>query len=398
MKKVEEKQANINSEKDMKRYMDAAKELNLVAFGESAGVVYWKPNGLKLYENLKSFIRKHHEKRGYMEVKSPSIVVQNLFEQSGHLDKYKDNMFLLNEDKESGHNYVLRPMSCPNHIVIYQSESRSYKNLPCSIFEFGEVFRNEPSGSLQSLFRQRQFCQDDSHIFVNSENLENSIANYLIMAQQVYKELGFEEMFFDISLRPKERFGSEEDWDKAENALKEACKKQNISFNELPGEGAFYGPKIELKVKDKLGRSWQLGTLQLDYVLPQRFDLEYISENGKKEQPIILHHAVLGSLERMIGILLEIFGVNLPDFLHPYPSKVIPVSEKSFDYAKIVSNKLNSSIDDNSETFNKKIAFWKSKGVVCFYVVGEKEYQHYLQNGEIIAVLNKGKKREIIKI
>ena len=369
-----------------KRYMQVANDLNLIALGESAGVVYWKPAGLRLYENLKSFIRKHHEKRGYLEVKSPCIVIENLFEKSGHLDKYKENMFILNSQEKS--NYVLRPMSCPNHIVIYESELRSYKNLPLPIFEFGEVFRNEPSGSLQVLFRQRQFCQDDSHVFVNKSNLESSISNYLLMAQEVYKELGFEEVKYDISLRPKERFGSDEDWDAAENSLRDACRNHNIDFNELPGEGAFYGPKIELKVKDKLGRSWQLGTLQLDYVLPKRFNLNYISESGKKESPIILHHAVLGSLERMIGILLESLGSNLPEILHPYPSKVIPISEKSLQYANLVAEKLNSIIDDSAEPLGKKLSFWRNKGVINIYVVGEKEANEYHSNGEMKVVLN----------
>lgn len=379
-----------------KRYMQIASDLNLLALGDSAGVVYWKPAGLKLYENLKSFIRKHHEERGYLEVKSPSIVVDKLFEQSGHLEKYKHNMFILNSEEESS--YVLRPMSCPNHILIYQSELRSYKNLPVPIFEFGEVFRNEPSGSLQVLFRQRQFCQDDSHVFVDKANLESSISNYLLMAQEVYKELGFEDVKYDISLRPEQRFGSDEDWDAAEESLRQACRMHNIDFNELPGEGAFYGPKIELKVKDKLGRSWQLGTLQLDYVLPKRFELNYIDEEGKKDSPIILHHAVLGSLERMIGILLESLGVNLPQFLHPYPSKVVPISEKSLDYAKKVSKKLNSSIDISDEPLGKKLAFWRNKGVIDIYVVGEKEAQHYENHNVMQAMLNKGKDKKLIEL
>jgi threonyl-tRNA synthetase len=383
-------------EQENKRYMQVANDLNLLAIGNSAGVIYWKPEGLKLYENLKSFIRKHHEKRGYLEVKSPSIVVDELFEKSGHLEKYKENMFILNSQEE--HNYVLRPMSCPNHIVIYESELRSYRNLPLPIFEFGEVFRNEPSGSLQLLFRQRQFCQDDSHVFVNKENLSSAISNYLLMARDVYNQLGFEDVQYDISLRPEKRFGEESDWDVAEESLREACSSHNIKFNELPGEGAFYGPKIELKVKDKLGRSWQLGTLQLDYVLPKRFDLHYINEDGKKDEPIILHHAVLGSLERMIGILLESFGVNLPEFLHPVPSIVIPVSDKSASYAKIVANKISSQVDNSAEPLGKKLEIWRNKGVANIYVVGEKEAIHFNDSGEMKAVLNKGKERSVVSL
>lgn len=197
--------------KDDKRYIQIAKEMNLLAIGNSAGVIYWKPDGLKLYENLKKFIRDKHEKNSYLEVKSPSIVNESVFKKSGHMDKYQNNMFFL----ESEDNYVLRPMSCPNHIFIYQSEKQSYKNLPLKFFEFGEVFRNEPSGSLQVLFRQRQFCQDDSHLFVSEENLLQSVNDYIKMSQEVYKELGFEKIKFAISLRPEKRFGSDSLWESA---------------------------------------------------------------------------------------------------------------------------------------------------------------------------------------
>lgn len=377
-----------------KRYMEVASEMNLLALGESAGVVYWKPAGLKLYENLKKFIRVHHEKRGYLEVKSPSIVVAKLFEQSGHSEKYASNMFFVNSGDEG--NYALRPMSCPNHILIYQSEGRSYRQLPYPVFEFGDVYRNEPSGSLQVLFRQRQFCQDDSHVFVSSEKLIDSISNYLLMSEEVYKELGFEKIHYAISLRPEQRFGSDEDWEKAENSLREACNSHSIEFEELPGEGAFYGPKIELKVQDKLGRFWQLGTLQLDYVLPQRFDLEYNDSHGERARPIILHHAVLGSLERMIGILLESFGKNLPEFLQPYPSVIVAVSEKSRDYSAVLQKEIpNSLLDDSDEPLGKKLSHWRNRGVPNIYVVGEKEAQEFADSGVKKAVLNKGKERQL---
>lgn len=375
-----------------KRYMQAAQDLNLLCIGKSAGVVYWKPSGLKLYENLKNFIRLHHEKRGYQEVRSPSLVASEVFEQSGHSDKYKENMFFIaGED-----NYALRPMSCPNHILIYQSERRSYKELALPFFEFGEVYRNEPSGSLQLLFRQRQFCQDDSHVFVSAQGLVQAISNYLEMAQEVYSQLGFEKIHYAISLRPQKRFGSEQNWDKAENALRLACFEHQIEFEELLGEGAFYGPKIELKVQDKIGRFWQLGTLQLDYVLPERFNLEFINAENQSEVPILLHHAVLGSLERMIGILLESFGEHLPDFLHPYPKVVVAVSEKSNAYASQLAKYLVAKVDDSNEPLGKKLAFWRAKGVPAIYVVGEKEAKHFEQSGQYQAMLNQGEKKEIV--
>ncbi len=221
-----------------------------------------------------------------------------------------------------------------------------------------------------------------------------SIVNYLKMAKEVYKELGFEEVNYAISLRPEKRFGSNDLWDKAENSLKEACSKENIAFEELVGEGAFYGPKIELKVKDKLNRSWQLGTLQLDYVLPERFDLNYVNSSDNLERPVILHHAVLGSLERMIGILLESFGVNLPSFLHPYPQVLMAVSEKSLEYAKLLSQENNILLDSNDEPLSKKIKLWKERGVPKVYVVGEKEANVFRENGIKEAILNEGNKKE----
>lgn len=379
-----------------KRYMQIANEMNLFMLAESAGVVYWKPEGLKLYENLKNFIRNHHENAGYLEVKSPSIVVPSLFEQSGHMEKYKDNMFFLNSSSES--NYALRPMSCPNHILIYQSEKRSYRDLPLPIFEFGEVYRNEASGSLQVLFRQRQFCQDDSHVFVNEEKLISSLSDYINMSRKVYSELGFNKIKYAIALRPEKRFGEDQLWDEAEESLREACRINNIDFKENPNDGAFYGPKLEMQVEDKLGRSWQLGVIQLDYVLPERFGLEYIDSDNKPKRPIILHHAVLGSLERMIGILLESFGKEISDFLHPIKSVVIPVSEKSMDYAKVVLSKLEKKsvkLDSSSEPLGRKIKYWKERGVPEIIVVGESEQQKYENENIISFVVNKRNKKEV---
>lgn len=372
---------------NLDRYMDAASQLNLLALGESAGVVYWKPDGYRLYSNLQNFIQRHHHKRQYQQVKSPSIVAASLFEQSGHMQKYREYIFMADD------HHAMRPMSCPNHILIYQSERRSYRQLPLRIFEFGDVYRNEPSGSLQVLFRQRQFCQDDSHVFVSQDKLISSVSEYLSMSADVYKELGFEKVHYDISLRPKERFGSEEQWDMAEEALRESCRRNGIEFNELPGEGAFYGPKIELKVHDKLGRMWQLGVIQLDYVLPERFDLSFVNADNKEERPVILHHAVLGSIERMIGILLESFGVNLPEWLHPVPAMVISVSEKSAEYASLLASKLGVPLDSSDEPLGKKLQNWRSKAVPNIYVVGEKEALEYAESGVMSAMLNKGKER-----
>jgi len=383
---------------DNKRYMQIANEMNLIMHSKSAGVVYWKPEGLKLYDNLKNYIREIHESMNYKEVKSPSIVSPELFEISGHADKYRDNMFIL-ENNES--QYALRPMSCPNHILIYESEVRSYRDLPLPLFEFGEVFRNEASGSLQVLFRQRQFCQDDSHVFVSEENLIDSLDKFIKMSQKVYKDLGFEKIKYAIALRPEKRFGSEDLWEKAENSLKEACNKNEIQFEELKGEGAFYGPKLELQVEDKLGRSWQLGVIQLDYVLPERFGLKYIDSENKEQRPIILHHAILGSLERMIGILLESFGKDFPEFLHPIKSVVLAVSENQKDYAEIVYNSIKDKyvvMDNSSEPLGKRIRNWKSKGVPNIIVIGDKEKVEYQESGIISYMLDSKSEGKVKKV
>ncbi len=367
------------------RYMDVANQMNLLVLGDSPGVVYWKPAGLRLYENLRSFIRKYHQQHDYWEVKSPSIVNSSLFEQSGHMQKYRANMFLIDE-------YALRPMSCPNHIILYQSELRSYRDLPVKLFEFGQVYRNESSGSLQSLFRQREFCQDDSHVFVAENQINEVVKSYLKMSLDVYKKLGFMDVKFMLSLRPEQRFGSDQQWDDAENALRKSFHDMSIEFQELPQGGAFYGPKIEMQVKDKLGRYWQMGVIQLDYVLPERFDLGFINEKGLKERPVILHHAVLGSLERMIGVLLESFDKNLPDFLHPYPHVVVPVSEKYVDYAKKIFDKLKENdwvyLDSQNANLGKKLQHWKHLAAPSIYVVGQKEEQLFQEKNECYVMKN----------
>lgn len=362
------------------RYLEVAKKMNLFALGEAAGVVYWQPSGLLMYEKLRAFIRACHRRHGYQEVKSPSIANVGLFERSGHLAKYRENMFFLNQDgqDEDVSGYVLRPMSCPNHMVLYQSELRSYRELPVSYFEFGEVYRNEPAGSLQVLMRSRQFCQDDAHVFAAPDALDEPLSRYLCMAADVYAKLGFSGLNVAISLRPEKRFGSDADWDLAEENLRNACRRNGLEWKELPGEGAFYGPKIELQAQDRLGRSWQLGTLQLDYVLPGRFGLKFISEEGEAVQPVMLHHAVLGSLERMIGVLLELFGAELPLFLQPHEAVVLPVSEKFQEYAKACHERLSAHwpdalLDRSAEPLGARIRRWKLRGVPNILVVGEKE-------------------------
>jgi threonyl-tRNA synthetase len=390
------------------RYLDVAARMQLIHLGQSAGVVYWQPAGLSLYERLRSYIRRIHRQHGYLEVKSPSLVGLEVFERSGHLGKYRENMFLANQVNDPSRPpdvqaYGLRPMSCPNHIELYGCARRSYRELPMPLFEFGDVFRNEPSGSLQVLFRQRQFTQDDSHVFAGEGQVAEVAARYLSMAQQVFHDLGFESVEYALSLRPAERFGEDVLWDRAEESLRSAFRGAGLAWKEQPGEGAFYGPKIELGVRDKLGRLWQMGTLQLDYVLPERFDLSYQAASGAYERPVILHHAVLGSLERMIGILLEVHGESLPAFLHPYPAVVLAVSEKSVEYAKRVHSELLKSepdalLDDSNDTLGAKLRLWRSRGVAAIYVIGEKEAERFAQDGQVWAMLSEGRSQKPVQV
>lgn len=370
-------------------YLKIANELNLFVSSNNPGSVLFKPNGAYIYEQLRNYILKKHKKYFYKQVQSPCLIKSVLLEQSGHMDKYEENIFKLKEE-----DYCLRPMSCPNHIEIYMSENRSYNNLPLKLFEFGQVFRNESSGALQSLFRARQFIQDDSHVFVAQDNLLQSISDYLNMAKEVYEELGFNQIDFFVSLRPDKRFGDDSLWDKSENLLKQSCEINNIPYSLLENSGAFYGPKIEIQVKDKLNRSWQLGVIQLDYVLPQRFNLKYLDKDNIERQPVILHHAVLGSIDRMIGVLLESFGYDLPDFLHPYENIILSVSQKYNEYAqnfynKLSENKDNIIIDLSDEKLGKKIAKYKSLGAVNIFVVGQKEEQYFNEHNIFKANLNK---------
>lgn len=372
-----------DAESSEQRYLDVARRMQLLHLGESAGVVYWQPAGLRLYEKLRSYIRRVHQEHGYQEVKTPALVGLPVFERSGHLGKYRENMFLVNQANDLAEvpdmrEYALRPMSCPSHLELFGSVRRSYRELPLAYFEFGEVFRNEPSGSLQVLFRQRQFTQDDSHVFVASEGVVEGVRNYLSMALKVYKELGFAQVELSLALRPSKRFGSDALWDKAEESLRQACREAGLQWQEVEDGGAFYGPKLELGVRDKLGRLWQMGVVQLDYVLPARFGVNFVNAAGEQEEPVLLHHAVLGSLERMIGTLLEAHGVNLPSFLHPYPCVVVPVASRHLAHARLAAEKQRACgkeclVEEADDSLPSKVRKWKVLGALDIQVVGDKE-------------------------
>jgi len=322
-------------------YMEAGQKLDLFHFEEhSPGFIWWHPNGLRLVEALKRILRNVHTLHGYEEVKTPNFSGAELFEQSGHLAKFRQNMFIV-EGGADDRSYVARPMSCPNHIRVFDNTRRSYAELPMRLFEFGEVIRNEPSGSLQALFRMRGFTQDDAHVFAMDSQVVEVVATYIRMAQDVYRALGFPEVRYQISLRPEQRFGDDALWDRAEANLREACRLNGLSWEEEEGGGAFYGPKLEMHLTDQLGRSWQMGTIQLDYVLPGRFGLKVLNKQNKEEAPVILHHAILGSLERFIGVLLEQYGTELPMALRPIQVVLASVRESEDDYVTAVASELS---------------------------------------------------------
>lgn len=354
-------------------YLEAAQKLDLFHTEEhSPGFAWWHPNGQRLLEAIKRLIREVHVKYGYDEVKTPNISGVELFEQSGHLAKFRQNMFVI-DGGEDDRTYVVRPMSCPNHIRVFDNRRRSYAELPLKYFEFGEVVRNEPSGSLQALFRMRSFCQDDSHVFAMDGQVVKVVADYIKMASELYRALGFSDVKYQISLRPEQRFGDEALWDKAEEMLREACRVNGLAWVEEEGGGAFYGPKLEMHLTDALGRSWQMGTIQLDYVLPQRFQLEYLNRDNQFEAPVILHHAVLGSLERFIGVLLEQYGVGLPGLLRPIQVALASVKASEDGYIEALAARLR------AEGFRVKAFVGEAR-------LGDKVKAAELEFAELIAV------------
>ena len=341
----------------------------------SPGMIFWHPNGTKIYNVIQSYIREVHEEHDYLEVKTPILLNKSLFETSGHWEKFRENLFtVVDEDRTD----VLKAMSCPGQIEIYDVALRSYRELPLRLFEFGNVFRNEASGATHGLLRVRNFVQDDSHIIARESQILQETKNYMEMVSQVYKHFGFNSFEVKLSTRPEKRFGDDAIWDKAELALSSACDELGIAYEIQPGEGAFYGPKLEIVLTDLHDRKWQMGTIQADFVLPIRFDLSYINEEGKPERPVILHHAVLGSLERWIGIILEHTEGRLPLWLSPVQVVVTPISEKSSTYAEKVfqylkKNRIRCSLDVSGQPLANKIAIHSAAKIPLIAVVGERE-------------------------
>lgn len=354
------------------------KELGLFAlFEDGQGFPFFLPNGMILRNELIDFWRKEHKKNSYVEISTPMILNKRLWVQSGHWDHYRENMYTTVIDDED---YAIKPMNCPGGMIVYKNSLHSYRDLPERVAELGLVHRHELSGALHGLMRVRCFTQDDAHIFMTEGQIESEILGVMKLIDKFYSTFGFE-YFIELSTRPKNSMGTDEQWNTATESLKKALKSNGKDYKINEGDGAFYGPKIDFHLKDSIGRTWQCGTIQLDFQLPQRFDLTYIGEDGQKHRPVMIHRVIFGSVERFIGILTEHFAGNFPLWLAPVQVVVLPVSEKFADYAKkinevLCSNTIRSKVDSSNEKLNKRIREAELKKIPYIVVVGEKEQEN----------------------
>jgi threonyl-tRNA synthetase len=352
------------------------KELGLFHLQEEApGMVFWHEKGYTIWRIIESYIRNKLEKHGYIEVKTPMLVDKKLWEESGHWDKFRQNMFTSEVEKEV---MALKPMNCPCHVQIFKQGIKSYKDLPLRMAEFGSCHRYEPSGALHGIMRVRGFTQDDAHIFCSEDQITAETISFCQLLIEVYKDFGFNEVSVKFSDRPSIRAGSDEVWDKAENALKDAVEKAGLEYTLNPGEGAFYGPKLEFVLKDAVGRDWQLGTLQVDFVLPERLDANYISDKGVKTRPVMLHRAIIGTFERFIGILIENYSGRFPLWLAPIQVSIATITNDVDDYGKLVydelkANGIRCSLDISSEKINYKIRNLFNQKIPIIVIIGKEE-------------------------
>jgi threonyl-tRNA synthetase len=353
-----------------------AKQLDLFHIQDDApGMVFWHPKGWTLWQQVEQYMRSVYRDHGYQEVRGPLILDVSLWHRSGHWDNYRENMFFTaSENRE----YAVKPMNCPGHVQIFNTGLRSYRDLPLRYGEFGMCHRNEPSGALHGIMRIRAFTQDDGHIFCMPQQIESEVVDFHRLALKVYADFGFEDVAVKLALRPEKRLGSDEIWDQAENGLRAALATCGVAWQELPGEGAFYGPKIEYHLKDSIGRSWQLGTMQVDFMMPGRLGAEYVAEDNTRQVPVMLHRAIVGSMERFIGILIEHHAGALPAWLAPVQAVVLNISEHQADYAASVQAGLRKAglrveTDLRNEKINYKIREHSLQKVPYLLVVGEKE-------------------------
>ena len=398
-----------SSEKELKKHLvlleeaekrdhrKLGKELDLFHFQDIApGMVFWHANGWSIYKELEDYIRRKISKEGYKEIKTPQILDKDLWVESGHWDKYKDNMYkTIIDDRE----LMIKPMNCPGHVQIYNQGIKSYKDLPLRMAEFGSCHRNEPSGALHGLMRVRNFVQDDAHIFCTEDQIESETINFCKLLQDVYSELGFDKVTIMYADRPDQRVGDDEIWDKAENALLNASKATGIPFDTNSGDGAFYGPKLDFYLHDAIGRKWQCGTLQVDFNMPGRLGASYVGEDNEKHTPVMLHRAILGSLERFTGILIEHYEGKFPLWLAPIQLVIATITSKADKYAqeieeKFISKGIRVILDSRNEKINYKVREHSVNKVPYIFVVGVNE-----MDDKTVAIRKLGSnKQEILNI
>lgn len=378
LKKSElEEYLNMLEEAKKRDHRKLGKELKLFALMEEGpGFPFFLPKGMILKNILIDYWRELHSKAGYLEIETPIILNRQLWETSGHWQHYKENMYTVNIDEEE---FAIKPMNCPGGMLVYKSETHSYRDFPIRAGELGRVHRHELSGALHGLMRVRAFTQDDAHIFMLPEQIKDEIKGVVKLIDEVYGRFGFKYKV-ELSTRPENSMGSDEEWKLAENSLQGALEEMNMPFKINPGDGAFYGPKIDFHLEDSLGRTWQCGTIQLDFQLPQRFDLNYIGRDGEKHRPIVIHRVIFGSIERFIGILIEHFAGKFPAWISPVQVKVLSISEKYNSYAESVAKALKDKnirveLDDRAEKIGFKIREARNERVPYMVIIGEKEQQ-----------------------
>jgi len=364
------------AEAEKRDHRKIAKKLDLFHTQEEApGMVFWHPAGWTIYQTIERYMREKQLQYGYQEIKTPQVVDLSLWQRSGHADKFASGMFTLEaEDRQ----FAVKPMNCPCHVQVFNQGLKSYRDLPLRLAEFGSCHRNEPSGSLHGIMRVRGFTQDDAHIFCTEEQIQSEVSTFIDMLHEVYRDFGFDEVIYRLSTRPAERVGSDADWDRAESALAEALNAKSLPWEELPGEGAFYGPKIEFSLKDCIGRIWQLGTIQVDFSMPGRLDAQYVAEDGSRQVPVMLHRAVLGSFERFIGILIEHYEGEFPTWLAPQQAVIAPITDKQAAYAQECADALTRqgfrvATDLRNEKIGFKIREHEIGKLPYILVVGDKE-------------------------
>jgi len=342
---------------------------------ESPGMIFWHPNGWTIYQVLEKYIREILKKNDYLEIKTPQAVDKSLWEKSGHWEKFRDDMFTTASENRT---YAIKPMNCPCHIQVFNQGLKSYKDLPIRLAEFGSCHRNEPSGALHGLMRVRNFTQDDAHIFCTEEQIQEEVSTFIDLVFEVYKTFGFDEIIIKLSTRPEKRVGSEEIWDKSEEALTKALDNKNLKWELQPGEGAFYGPKIEFSLKDCLNRVWQCGTIQVDFSMPIRLDATYVDIDNEKRNPVMLHRAILGSFERFIGILIEQYEAKFPIWLAPHQIILLSITdrniEKCLEFSELINNNgYRSKVDIRNEKIGYKIREATIGRIPLIAVIGDKE-------------------------